>query len=161
MDLPFVGDSVDRFVSGFFSIAATLLVFLFFAGIITLIVIYIIDVTQTKQAIRRNYPIVGRFRYFFEHLGEFFRQYFFSMDREELPFNRAQRSWVYRAAKHVDTTVAFGSTRDLRPSGTNIFVNCPFPTLGADAVPPGEVVIGPYARNPYATRSLYNISGMS
>lgn len=161
MDLPFVGDSVDRFVSSFFSIAATLLVFLFFLGIITLIVIYIIDVTQTRQAIRRNYPIVGRFRYFFEHLGEFFRQYFFSMDREELPFNRAQRSWVYRAAKHVDTTVAFGSTRDLRPSGTNIFVNCPFPTLGADAVPPGEVVIGPHAKKPYATRSLYNISGMS
>ncbi|MDH5356351.1 MAG: FMN-binding glutamate synthase family protein [Gammaproteobacteria bacterium] len=161
MDLPFVGDSVDRFVSGFFSIAATLLVFLFFLAMIALIVIYVIDVTQTKQAIRRNYPIVGRFRYFFEHLGEFFRQYFFSMDREELPFNRAQRSWVYRAAKHVDTTVAFGSTRDLRPSGTNIFVNCPFPTLGADAVPPGEVVIGPYAKKPYATRSLYHISGMS
>lgn len=161
MDLPFVGESVDNFVSGFFSIAAVLLVLFFFLAIISLVVIYVIDVTQTKQAIRRNYPIVGRFRYFFEHLGEFFRQYFFSMDREELPFNRAQRSWVYRAAKHVDTTVAFGSTRDLRPAGTIIFVNCPFPTLGADAVPPGEVVIGPDAQKPYATRSLYNISGMS
>lgn len=83
------------------------------------------------------------------------------MDREELPFNRAERSWVYRAAKHVDTTVAFGSTRDLRPAGTVLFVNCAFPTLGADAVPPGEVTIGPYAERPYMTRSLYNISGMS
>ncbi|MCP4391358.1 MAG: FMN-binding glutamate synthase family protein, partial [Gammaproteobacteria bacterium] len=161
MELPFVGDAVNAFVSGFLSIAATLFVLAFCAGVVAVIVIYIIDVTQTKQAIRRNYPVVGRFRYFFEHLGEFFRQYFFSMDREELPFNRAERSWVYRAAKHVDTTVAFGSTRDLKPAGTTIFVNCAFPTLGADAVPPGEVTIGPYVQHPYVTRSLYNISGMS
>ena len=34
-----------------------------------------------------------------------------AMDREEMPFNRAERSWVYRAAKNEDSTVAFGSTR--------------------------------------------------
>lgn len=161
MDLPFVGDGVDKFVAGFVSVATTLIVLSICVGAVAVVVIYIIDVTQTKQAIRRNYPVVGRFRYFFEHLGEFFRQYFFSMDREELPFNRAQRSWVYRAAKQVDTTVAFGSTKDLRSPGTNIFLNCPFPTLGEDGVEPGEIVIGPQARKPYATRSLYNISGMS
>ena len=161
MELPLVGDTVNAFVSGFLSIAATLLVLAVCAGFIILVVFYITDVTQTRHAIRRNYPVVGRFRYFFEHLGEFFRQYFFSMDREELPFNRAERSWVYRAAKHIDTTVAFGSTRDLKPAGTTIFVNCAFPTLGADAVPPGEVTIGPYAEQPYPARALYNISGMS
>ncbi|MEM7562165.1 MAG: FMN-binding glutamate synthase family protein [Pseudomonadota bacterium] len=161
MDLPFVGDAVDSFVASFLSVVSTVLVLAFCIGVVVVIVVYIADVTQTKQAIRRNYPVVGHFRYFFEHLGEFFRQYFFSMDREELPFNRAERSWVYRAAKHVDTTVAFGSTRDLKPAGTNIFVNCAFPTLGEDAVPPGEVTIGPYSKNPYVTRSLYNISGMS
>ena len=161
MDLPFVGDAVNSFVNGFLSVVATLFVFGICAGIIALIVIYIVDVTQTKQAIRRNYPVVGHFRYYFEHLGEFFRQYFFSMDREELPFNRAERSWVYRAAKNIETTVAFGSTRDLKPAGTNLFVNCAFPTLGEDAVPPGEITIGPYSENPYVTRSLYNISGMS
>ena len=58
--------------------------------------------------------------------ASFFRQYFFSQDREEMPFNRAQRSWVYRAAKNVDQTAAFGSTRDLRPEGTVIFLNCAF-----------------------------------
>ena len=161
MDLPFVGDAVNSFVNGFLSVVATLFVFGICAGIIALIVIYIVDVTQTKQAIRRNYPVVGHFRYYFEHLGEFFRQYFFSMDREELPFNRAERSWVYRAAKNIETTVAFGSTRDLKPAGTNLFVNCAFPTLGEDAVPPGEITIGRYSENPYVTRSLYNISGMS
>ena len=61
MDLPFVGENVDRFVSGFFSIAAAFLVLIFFLTIIALVVIYIIDVTQTKQAIRRNFPVIGRF----------------------------------------------------------------------------------------------------
>ncbi|MEJ2094839.1 MAG: FMN-binding glutamate synthase family protein, partial [Gammaproteobacteria bacterium] len=129
--------------------------------VLTIIIVYIFDVSQTKQAIRRNYPVVGHFRYFFEHLGEFFRQYFFAMDREELPFNRAQRSWAYRAAKNVDNTTAFGSTRDLKPVGTVLFVNCPFPTLGEDAVEPEPVTIGPYCEKPYVTASLFNISGMS
>ena len=71
--------------------------------VIAVIIMYVIDVTQTSHAIRRNYPVVGRFRYLFETLGEFFRQYFFAMDPEELPFNRAVRSWVYRAAKDVDS----------------------------------------------------------
>lgn len=137
--------------------------FIFVLGLLVLwaIVAYILDVTQTKQAIRRNYPVVGRFRYWFEHLGEFFRQYFFAMDREELPFNRAQRSWIYRAAKNIDNTVAFGSTRNLNQPGQVLFVNCPFPTLGTDAVEPDVVTIGDYAREPYSTASLFNISGMS
>ena len=129
--------------------------------VLAIIIIYILDVTQTKSAIKRNYPVVGHFRYFFEHIGEFFRQYFFAMDREEMPFNRAQRSWAYRAAKNIDNTVAFGSTRDLRPPGTVLFVNCPFPTLGEDSVVPDKVTIGPYTENPYTTASLFNISGMS
>ena len=131
------------------------------AGVLWLVVIYIRDKTQTDSTLRRNYPVIARFRYFFEHLGEFFRQYFFALDREEMPFNRAERSWVYRAAKNVDSTVAFGSTRDLRPAGTVYFVNCPFPTLEQDARDPSAVTIGPYARQPYTTDAVFNISGMS
>jgi hypothetical protein len=130
-------------------------------GVLCVIVVFVIDVTQTKHAIRRNYPVVGRFRYFFEHLGEFFRQYFFAQDREEMPFNRAERSWVYRAAKGVDTTVAFGSTRDLRPAGTPIFVNCAYPTLEEDAEPTAPVIVGPYCERPYETDRFFNISAMS
>ena len=140
---------------------AALFVVLIGLGVLAVIILFVIDVTQTRSAIRRNYPVVGRFRYFFEHMGEFFRQYFFAMDREELPFNRAQRSWAYRAAKNIDNTVGFGSTRDLRPTGTVLFVNCPFPTLGQDAVPPCDVTIGPYCMHPYTTNSLFNVSGMS
>ncbi len=105
--------------------------FIFVVGTIVLVIVitFILDISQTKQAIRRNYPVIGRFRYLFEKLGEFFRQYFFAMDREELPFNRAQRTWVYRAAKDLNKTRAFGSTRDLSVVGTVLIVNCPFPTL--------------------------------
>jgi len=142
-------------------VVAALLLLLVAAGLVTVAVLYIVDVTQTKQAIRRNYPVIGRFRYFFEYLGEFFRQYFFAMDREELPFNRAQRSWAYRAAKNVDTTVAFGSTRDLHMPGTVMFVNCPFPTLEEDAVEAPPMLIGPHCRIPYLARSIFNVSGMS
>lgn len=131
------------------------------AGAIFIIIIYIIDRNQTVHAIRRNYPVIGRFRYWFEHLGTFFRQYFFTMDREELPFNRAERSWVYRAAKNISNTVAFGSTRDLKPAGTVIFVNCPFPTLGKDAVVPKPMTIGESCKHPFTTSSIFNISGMS
>jgi len=142
-------------------VVAALTAFAFIALLVSVAVMYVIDVTQTRHAVRRNYPVIGRFRYFFEYLGEFFRQYFFAMEREELPFNRAQRSWAYRAAKNVDTTVAFGSTRDLRAPGTVIFVNCPYPTLEQDAVEAPPMLIGPHCRLPYLARSFYNISAMS
>jgi len=78
-----------------------------------------------------------------------------------MPFNRAQRSWVYRSAKNIDNTVAFGSTRDLNPTGTIFFVNTAFPTLDEDATEADEVEIGPYCEKPYRTCSIFNISGMS
>ncbi len=135
--------------------------FLFLVLLATLAVMYVVDVTQTKHAVRRNFPVIGRFRYLFERLGEFFRQYFFAMDREEMPFNRAERAWVYRAAKGEETTVAFGSSRDLRPTGTVLFVNTPFPTMEKDAVEPAPVLLGPYCEQPYETDSFFNVSGMS
>ena len=139
-------------------------VFIFVVGIVILLLtaLYIYDVTQTKHAITRNYPIIGHLRYYFEHVGTFFRQYFFAMDREEMPFNRAQRNWVYRAAKGIQNTVAFGSTRDLKPAGTVLFVNTVFPTLGKDAVRFRPVIIGENsARQPFTAYSFFNISGMS
>lgn len=124
-------------------------------------VMYIQDRYQTRHTIRRNYPVIGRFRYLFEHLGEFFRQYFFSMDREELPFNRAQRSWVYRAAKNLDNTQAFGSSKDNSRHGHILFSNAAYPYLDSDPVGEHQIRFGPYCRNPYTTSSLFNISGMS
>lgn len=154
--------AISEFASSFVTYAVIVFVFCIGVLILYLAVIYIIDRTQTEHTVRRNYPVIGRFRYFFEHLGEFFRQYFFAMDREEMPFNRAQRSWVYRAAKNIDSTVAFGSTRDLRPQGTVMFVNSPFPPMTDESLPPKPVVIGEaYCDNPFESSALVNISGMS
>jgi glutamate synthase domain-containing protein 2 len=130
-------------------------------GLLAVVVMFVIDITQTKHAVRRNFPVVGRFRYWFEHMGEFFRQYFFALDREEMPFNRAQRSWVYRAAKGIDSTVAFGSTLNLTPAGTAIFVNCAYPMLEKDVAPVERLMIGPYAKKPYEATSIFNVSAMS
>jgi len=133
----------------------------FLIGLLYLISVYIRDVAQTKQAIRRNYPVIGHLRYFFEELGKYFRQYFFAADRMELPFNRAERNWVDAASKDEDTTVAFGSTRYLHIPGTVYFANCPYPTLSKDSVDPQPVTLGPHCGNPYTTASIFNISGMS
>lgn len=146
---------------GYLETLSALFILLLGLGALAIIYMYIVDKTQNKQAIRRNYPVIGRFRYLFEKQGEFFRQYFFAMDREELPFNRAERRWVYRAAKNVDRTVAFGSTRNLEPTGTIMFMNCAFPTLDEDAVPPSSITYGANCREPYTTESLFNISAMS
>lgn len=143
------------------SYLASLFVFVIGLAALAIVVVFIRDVTQTKDAIRRNFPVIGRFRYLFTTLGEFFRQYFFAQDREELPFNRAERDWVNLSASGDDNTVAFGSTRSLTPVGTVIFINCPFPTLDEDAVVTPSVIVGPGTRHPYEVRSLINVSAMS
>ncbi|MCR9112488.1 MAG: FMN-binding glutamate synthase family protein [Rhodobacteraceae bacterium] len=122
---------------------------------------YVIDKTQTGDAIRRNYPVIGRFRGMFTTLGEFFRQYFFAMDREEMPFNRAQRDWVAHASRGKSNTIAFGSTRNLNVAGTPIFVPAVFPPLDDQFASTEPMEIGPFAAIPYKARSIFNISGMS
>lgn len=129
--------------------------------IILFVLVYILDKRQKKHAVLRNYPVIGHFRYISEYLGVFFRQYFFASDREELPFNRAERSWVYRAAKNIDTTIGFGSTRPLNTTGTVYFVSAPFPVLAESKVDACPIEIGPYTKAPYITKHFFHISGMS
>lgn len=85
-----------------------------------LVVLVIHDVTRNKHTALRNFPVVGRLRFFFENLGEYFRQYFFAGDRAELPFNRAMRGFVYRLAKNEGSVIGFGSTNDLREPSDRI-----------------------------------------
>jgi len=152
-----LNDSAGQGLSFF----TTLFVFTIGIAALILVLTFFRDISQTRDAIRRNYPVIGRFRPLFITLGEFFRQYFFAMDREEMPFNRAERDWVYRSANGTDNTVAFGSTKNLSPVGTPLFVNCPFPMLDQDAASATSVEIGPYSREPYEATSLIHISGMS
>ena len=129
--------------------------------ILVLVVMFIQDIFQKEHTIRRNFPVIGRLRYFLEKQGEFFRQYFFAMDREEQPFNRATRSWVYRTAKGAGGLIGFGSTNDLREPGSYIFVNSPYPMLEQECEPSPPLVIGPDCRRPFAAQHPFNISGMS
>ncbi|RIX49449.1 MAG: FMN-binding glutamate synthase family protein [Rhodocyclales bacterium GT-UBC] len=129
---------------------------------LVLIYWYIRDITQKRHTVLRNYPVIGHLRFFFEDLGEYFRQYFFLGDRDEMPFNRATRGWVYRMAKNEGGILGFGSTYDLNQSGALVFVNAAFPVLEGEHLPSPPVVIGEgWCEKPFSTVSLINVSGMS
>ena len=151
----------DSFTINVLFVLALIFVCVIGVGVITLIVLYLVDITQQTHTIRRNYPIIGRFRYLIEHLGTFLRPYLYAQDREELPFNRAERQWVYRASKNVDKNVGFGSTRNIDEVGSILFLNSAFPTLDEEALTSSPVTIGPYCQHPYSTDSFFNISAMS
>ncbi len=129
--------------------------------IFALVWMYISDRLQTKQAIRHNFPVLGRLRYTLEHWGTFFRQYFFADDRDEMPFNRAQRTWVYRAAKNLDSTTAFGSSRKLNAPGSVFFANGLYPVLDDVPAVRAPITIGPNTGNPYHCQPFFHISAMS
>jgi glutamate synthase domain-containing protein 2 len=133
------------------------------AGILFLVLLFMFlqDLLQTKSSVRRNFPLIGRMRYFLEHQGEYFRQYFFANDREELPFNRTTRNWVYRTAKNIGSTIGFGSINDLREPGSFIFVNAPYPVLEEERQPTPPLIIGPDCEQPFSAPRVVNISGMS
>lgn len=140
------------FVSIGLIIAVTLVWFVYMA---------VYDRYQKDHAVRRNFPLIGRMRYNLERLGEYLRQYFFAHDREELPFNRATRNWVYRSAKNLGSTIGFGSTNDMREPGTIIFVNAAYPLLDEERQPTPPMIIGAGCERPFVAKNVVNISGMS
>lgn len=166
MTLIFAGDSGSMMeqATGFAMRGLNLLgsLFLFIIGLIFLasVILFFVDITQTKDTVRRNYPVIGRFRSLFSKLGEFFRQYFFAQDREEMPFNRAERDWVYEVSEEGKEVVPFGSTKVLAP-GTPIFANGLFPKLDDEEKCEAPLIIGPNSPRPYKPTSFFNISAMS
>jgi glutamate synthase domain-containing protein 2 len=139
--------------------AGTLLAILLF---VTLVFWYVKDITQKKHTVLRNFPIIGRLRYFFEQMGEYFRQYFFTGERDEMPFNRSTRGWVYRLAKNEGGIIGFGSTYNLHEPGALVFVNAPFPVIEEEQLPTPPLAIGEgWCDKPFVARSVVNISGMS
>jgi glutamate synthase domain-containing protein 2 len=124
--------------------------------------VYLHDVRQTQHTILRNFPVLGHVRYFAETWGEYMRQYQYLPDWAERPFNRLERSWVYRSAKGVSNLVSFGSENV--PSF--VFRNAAFPVLDEEKRGyPGKLIgiaAGPGAcREPYVAKHFFNISGMS
>ncbi len=64
---------------------------------------------QKQHALLSNFGFMAQIRYIIESIGPEFRQYLYMNDTEERPFNRIERAEVYRKAKNVDSSSAFGS----------------------------------------------------
>jgi len=122
--------------------------------LLVLSILFLWDVFQKKHNILRSYPIVGHLRFIAENAGIYLRRFFYTRDREELPFNRAERNWVYDASNNVEPIIGFGSTRDLKPINTIYFVDAPFPMQSQDAVKTRPVTIGQHCDFPYPILSL-------
>jgi glutamate synthase domain-containing protein 2 len=130
--------------------------------ILSILVIIIIDKSQTKHSLRRNFPFLARGRWYMEYIGHFFRYYMVSNDREEKPFSRSDRTWSYKAAKGNGTNEAFGSTLDYKDIEFS-FVNSPYPFIPKNEKDknPNTLTYGEKTKNPYTSNSRINISGMS
>ena len=123
-----------------------------------LALIGLVDVTQSKQAIRRNYPILAHFRFFFEYIRPEMRQYFIESELEAAPFSRAARSLVYQRAKRDPDKRPFGTQLDVYAPGYE-WINH---SISPCTVPPADfrLTIGEHSRQPYSA-SVFNISAMS
>ncbi|WP_408611016.1 FMN-binding glutamate synthase family protein [Limnohabitans radicicola] len=117
------------------------------------------DVLQTKQAVRRNYPVTGRLRYALEYIRPELRQYFLEDDEQKLPFSRSERAMVYARSKEQNDQRGFGSIKDMYQAGTEWITH----SMRPEQLDPASLRItvgGSDCRQPYAM-SLLNISGMS
>ena len=140
--------------------------------LVAIILVAIWDIFfQRAHTIRHNFPVVGHLRYLLESIGPEMRQYFVANNREELPFNRIERAWVYASAKKENNYEGFGTDRDIY-AHQHIFVkNAMMPFRldrnhphkeQADLLPCAKVM-GEYnqRKRPYRPGSVINISAMS
>ncbi|MHA7843122.1 MAG: FMN-binding glutamate synthase family protein [Winogradskyella sp.] len=140
--------------------------------IVFLIIVAIRDIFfQRKHTISHNFPIVGHLRYLLESIGPEMRQYFVANNREELPFNRIERGWIYASAKQENNYEGFGTDRDIY-AHQHIFINnamMPYkveehhPSASDKTFIPCAKVMGAYnkRKRPYRPASIINVSAMS
>lgn len=129
---------------------------LFFGPII---IIGLADMLQTKKAVRRNFPILGNFRYLMEEIRPEIQQYFVESNSSGTPFSREDRSVVYQRAKNVRDTVAFGTQKVLYATGAE-WVNHSMAPKDVNPKDMRTIVGGPACQKPY-NASLLNIGAMS
>ena len=140
------------------------------AGFLALVAIYDVFI-QKKHAIRHNFPVVGHIRYWLETIGPEMRQYWVANDKEEMPFNRDERSWIYASAKGETNTFGFGTTEQLYGIGYPIIKHAAFPFPEHKAtyangdktyVPCLKIMGETHERaRPFRPQSVINISAMS
>lgn len=145
--------------------------------VVAILIFALRDILQKKHTIQHNFPVLGHFRYMIEQIGPELRQYIVANNREELPFNRRQRSWIYASSKKENNYQGFGSDQDMNEAGF-VFIK---PAMLPYQLPldhphhaingknpdhytiPCAKVIGAYhkRRRPYRPHSVVNISAMS
>jgi len=127
--------------------------------LLMLLALGIHDVLQTKHAILRNFPVLGRLRFLLESIRPEIQQYFIERNYDGKPFDRDTRSLVYARAKGADSHKAFGTERDVNELGYEFLLHSTAPVA-----PPSEPhrvrIGGPDCARPYDV-SLMNISSMS
>ena len=150
-----------------------MLIFLWIvAGVLVFLgIVAIHDIRQRPHAVMHNYPVIGHLRYFLEFIGPELRQYWVADDKEELPFNRSERSWIYATSKGQNNFFGFGTEEQLYSVGYPIIKNKAFPfpedkavKLNGDAsAVPSLKVLGKSHKRKRAWRptSVVNISAMS
>lgn len=139
--------------------------------IIALVIVALRDVFQRSHTISHNFPIVGHVRYLLESIGPELRQYLVANNREELPFNRIERGWVYASSKNENNYEGFGTDRDIY-AHQHIFINnamFPFKTEGNHpnvidkTFLPCAKIMGEFnkRRKLFRPASVINVSAMS
>ena len=128
------------------------------AGALVLLGLY--DLAQRRHAVRRNYPILGNFRWLFESIRPEIRQYLIESDNEQAPFSRSQRSLVYARSKNEGSERAFGTLLDVYGSGYEFIAHSTRPAPAADPESFRIPIGGDQCSKPYSA-SIFNISAMS
>lgn len=126
---------------------------------IPLLVIGFRDYFQKSQAIRRNFPVVGNFRYLLEMIRPEINQYFIESNSDGVPFSRENRSVVYQRSKKVLDTLPFGTQLDVYQTGYEFVTHSMAPTH-PQARDLRVNIGGPHCKHPY-NASILNISAMS
>ncbi len=122
-------------------------------------VLGVLDSLQVRRAVKRNFPIAGKFRYLFEAIRPEINQYFVESNTDGMPFSREQRSVVYQRAKRQLSTLPFGTQRDLYAVGAE-WLNHSLHAVHPHGDAPRVRVGGPKCTQPYDS-ALLNISAMS
>ncbi len=124
-----------------------------------------------KHTISHNFPLVGHLRFILEKIGPELRQYIVANNREELPFNRSERSWIYASAKKENNYQGFGTDQDIheasyhfiKPSLFGYKMSPSHPNFTHRDLVPCAKVMGEFnnRKKSYRPKSILNISAMS
>lgn len=117
------------------------------------------DRYQRTHTLLRNYPLLGHFRWFFEFLRPFLRQYIVENDREGRPYNRDMRSLIYQRAKNVIDAKPFGTDLDLYNEEYQLITHSMAPHAKPDAN--FRVRVGGATCDKPYDASVLNVSAMS